>query len=227
MQVMSSLRSQGLSKGGWSMMRDTFGSPLRRRLSGRRSPKLPPPPFRTSPVRVVANVAVAGFVLANMILAYQLLGEDRSSIAVVRARSEHGGAGSTAFERLNEALDNLSSSKLGVPLPTTANANQAGRSGRAESFSTTFTASRLVTSGSDASSSSSPGSSSRGSTSSDEGSMNESTDDSNEGSSDNGSDDEESDDNGSDDEESDDGGSHDDDSDEDSGDDPAARSFSD
>jgi hypothetical protein len=109
------------------MMRDTFGSPLRRRLSGRRSPKLPPRPFRTSPVRVVANVAVAGFVLANMILAYQLLGEDRSSIAVVRARSEHGGAGSTAFERLNEALDNLSSSKLGVPLPTTANANQAGR----------------------------------------------------------------------------------------------------
>ena len=190
------------------MNRGPIGTPIRRRWSGRSTPKQPPPPFRTSPVRLAANVAVAGFVLANMILAHQLLGEDRSAIAVAPARSEHGGEGSsTAFERLHAALDNLSSSKIGVPLPTTGGANQAGPGGIAEASSTTFTASRPVTTESDTSSSSNPGSNSSGSNSSDEVSVNGSNGDVNEGSGDKGdeeSDEKESDDNESDEKESDD-----------------------
>ena len=60
------------------MLRGTgFLGPLRGRWSSRSSPREPKPSFRTSPVRLVANVAVAGLVLANMILAYRLLSEDR------------------------------------------------------------------------------------------------------------------------------------------------------
>ena len=126
-------------------------------------------------------MAVAGLVLANMILAYRLLDEDRSLIAVALGRSEQSGEGGTAFRRLSAALDNPSSSEIGVPLPTTGNGNEAGPSGIAEASSTTLTASRPVTAGSDTSPSSSPGSSSNGSNSSDGGSVNGSSDDSNEG----------------------------------------------
>ena len=85
------------------MMRATgFGNPLRR-WSDRSRPRQPEQ-FRRSPVRLAANMAVAGLVFANMILAYRLLGEEHSPVAVVLGRAEQNGEGSPAFERLREAL---------------------------------------------------------------------------------------------------------------------------
>jgi len=47
----------GSIQGGASMSRGTFGSPFRRRWSGRSSPKQPTPSFRTSPIRLAAMMA--------------------------------------------------------------------------------------------------------------------------------------------------------------------------
>jgi len=191
-----------------------FLGPLRGRWSSRSSPREPKPSFRTSPVRLVANVAVAGLVLANMILAYRLLSEDRSPIAVVLGGAGQIGEGSTALGRLRAALDNLSRDEVGVALAANGTANDARQSGSEQGFSTTLTA---FVAGSDTDPSSSPGSSSSGSSSGGSGSDGSGSGEG--GSGDVESDYDESDYDESDDDESDDDESDDDESDDDESDD--------
>ena len=120
------------------MQRGTgFGSPLRARWSSRSSLKPLSPSFRTSPIRLAANVAFAGLLLANMVLAYRLLGEDGVAIDMVSGKPQQR-EGGTAFEKLRATLDNLSRSGIGVPLLTIGIANQADPSGTVEASSATF-----------------------------------------------------------------------------------------
>ena len=151
------------------MLRATgFGSPIRRRSSGRSRPRQPKTSFRTSPIRLAANLAVVGLVLANMILTYRLLGEADSSVAVVLGKAEQHGKGS-AFERLREALDNLSRDEIGAPILMSGGISEAPRSFMAQELSTPPTVSKSVVAGSDSSSNPS-GSGSTGSGSDNEGS---------------------------------------------------------
>jgi hypothetical protein len=149
------------------MLRATgFGSPIRRRSSRWSRPRQPKTSFRTSPIRLAANLAVVGLVLANMIVAYRLLGEEDSSVAVVLGKAQQHGEGS-AFERLREALDNLSRDEIGAPILINGGTSEAPPSYMAQ-LSTPLTVSKSVVAGSDSSSNSS-GSGSSGSGSDSEG----------------------------------------------------------
>jgi hypothetical protein len=156
----------GSIRGVVLMLRATgFGSPIRRRSSRWSRPRQPKTSFRTSPIRLAANLAVVGLVLANMIVAYRLLGEEDSSVAVVLGKAQQHGEGS-AFERLREALDNLSRDEIGAPILINGGTSEAPPSYMAQ-LSTPLTVSKSVVAGSDSSSNSS-GSGSSGSGSDDE-----------------------------------------------------------
>ena len=150
------------------MLRATgFGSPIRARSSRWSGPRQPKTSFRTSPIRLAAILAVAGLVLANMIVAYRLLGEQDSSVAVVLGKAEQHGEGS-AFERIRDALDNLSRDEIGAPILLNGDTSKAPPSYMAQELSTPLTVSKSVVAGSDSSSNSS-GSGSTGSGHDDEG----------------------------------------------------------
>ena len=159
------------------MLRATgFGSPIRRRSSRWSRPRQPKTSFRTSPIRLAANLAVVGLVLANMIVAYRLLGEEDSSVAVVLGKAQQHGEGSAFGKRLREALDNLSRDEIGAPILINGGTSEAPPSYMAQELSTPLTESKSVVAGSDSSSNSS-GSGNSGSGSDDEGDDNEGDED--------------------------------------------------
>jgi hypothetical protein len=164
-------------------------------------------------------LAVVGLVLANMIVAYRLLGEEDSSVAVVLGKAQQHGEGSP-FERLREALDNLSRDEIGAPILINGGTNEAPPSYMAQ-LSTPLTVSKSVVAGSDSSSNSS-GSGSSGSGSDDEGDEDEGSHESSDEGDDSEGDDSEGDDSEGDDNEGSDESS--DEGDEDEGDDGATIS---